>query len=161
MIRLRPDLRFYIVTKRPERIAACLPDDWGDGWENVVICCTVENQHRADERLPLFRPLPLRHKHLICEPLLTDIDFGNGLQGGWIEQVTVGGESGNEARECRYEWVLHLREQCMAQEVAFMFKQTGRHFVKDGRTYILDHYTAMQQARKAHINYQTAGYVPD
>lgn len=161
MMRLRPDLVFYIVTKRPERIAACLPEDWGEGWGNVIICCTMENQVRTDERMPVFKALPLKHKHLICEPLLTDIDFGEWLQGDWLEQMTVGGESGMEARECRYEWVLHIREQCIANNIAFMFKQTGRRFVKDGRTYLLDHHTAMRQAHKAGIDYLTHGYVND
>lgn len=159
MIRLRPDLTFYIVTKRPERVEQCLPDDWGEGWENVIICCTIENQKRTDERMPVFKALPLKHKHLICEPLLTDIDLGDWLRDGWLEQVTVGGESGAEARECRFEWVMHIRQQCIDYQVAFMFKQTGHRFVKNGRTYILDHRTAMQQAGKANINYLTFGYV--
>ncbi len=159
IMRLRPDLIFYIVTKRPERIMQCLPDDWGKGWENVVICCTMENQRRTDERMPIFKALPLKHKHIICEPLLSDINFGDWLAGGWLEQMTVGGESGLEARECDYSWVLHIREQCVQNNIAFLFKQTGRHFRKNGRLFMLDHRTAMQQARKANINYLTHGYI--
>ena len=30
MIKRRSDLHFYMVTKRPERIAQCLPEDWGE-----------------------------------------------------------------------------------------------------------------------------------
>ena len=93
MIRRRSDLHFYMVTKRPERIIQCLPENWGNGYDNVTICCTMENQRRVDERLPLFRELPIRHKAIICEPLLESIDFRDGL-GSWTEQVTVGGESG-------------------------------------------------------------------
>ena len=52
MIRRRSDLHFFMITKRPERILQCLPEDWGDGYENVTICCTMENQRRVDERLP-------------------------------------------------------------------------------------------------------------
>lgn len=158
MMRIRRDLTFYIVTKRLERIRQCIPEDWGDGWNHVILCCTVENQRRADERLPIFRELPLRHKHLICEPLLTDIDFGDSLQGGWIEQITVGGESGKEARECHFEWVQHLRLQCVENDVAFFFKQTGRHFVKDGRHYIIDRHNQYAQAKKARVNYKTSNY---
>ena len=66
MIHRRSDLHFFMITKRPERIAQCLPEDWGDGYENVTICCTMENQRRADERLPLYRELPIRHKSIIC-----------------------------------------------------------------------------------------------
>ena len=50
-------------------------EDWGMGYENVTVCCTMENQRRADERLPMFLELPIRHKQIICEPLLGPIDF--------------------------------------------------------------------------------------
>ena len=29
----RPDVKFFLLTKRPQRMAACLPHDWGSGWE--------------------------------------------------------------------------------------------------------------------------------
>ena len=151
MIRCRPDLHFHIVTKRPERIARCLPDDWGDGYDNVTICSTMENQRRADERMPLFRGLPIRHKAVICEPLLEAIDF-KGLLGEWCEQVTVGGESGPAARVCDYEWVLAIREQCLDADVPFFFKQTGATFRKDGRIYAIPRRLQMSQARKADID---------
>ena len=35
MIRMRPDVIFFLLTKRPQRVSACLPEDWGNGWENV------------------------------------------------------------------------------------------------------------------------------
>lgn len=35
IIKQRPDVVFFLLTKRPERAAFCLPPDWGDGWENV------------------------------------------------------------------------------------------------------------------------------
>ena len=151
MMRCRSDLAFYIVTKRPELIAPRLPADWGDGYENVTICCTMENQCRADERLPIFRQLPLRHKAIICEPLLEDIDFGGAL-GAWCEQVTVGGESGRDARVCDYEWVLNIRRQCVAAGVPFHFKQTGATFRKGGRVYHIPRDRQMSQARKAGID---------
>ena len=151
MMRLRSDLHFYIVTKRPERIMQSLPDDWGEGYENVTIACTMENQRRADERLPVFSVLPIRHKAIICEPLLEAIDFRDGL-GDWCQQVTVGGESGPEARVCNYDWVLDIRRQCVASGVPFHFKQTGAHFVKDGRLYNIPRPLQMKQAHRAGIN---------
>ena len=65
MISRRTDLHFYMVTKRPERILQCLPEDWGNGYENVTICCTMENQRRTGERLPIFRELPISHKAIM------------------------------------------------------------------------------------------------
>ena len=70
MIRRRPDCMFYFFTKRIDRLAECLPPDWGDGYDNVCIGCTVENQDRADYRLPIFRSLPIRHRSIIAAPLL-------------------------------------------------------------------------------------------
>ena len=151
-MRQRSDLAFHIVTKRPERILQSLPRDWGNGYENVTICCTMENQQRADERLPLMRDLPLPHKAIICEPLLGPLDFHNGL-GPWCEQVTVGGESGSDARICDYDWVKDIRSQCIAADVSFYFKQTGANFLKDGRVYRVERRLQHQQARRAGIDY--------
>ena len=167
MIHRRSDLHFFMITKRPERIIQCLPEDWGNGYDNVTICCTMENQRRVDERLPLYMSLPLKHKAIICEPLLGPIDFH-----GWLapsayaaspingdaqrcEQVTVGGESGSEARVCDYAWVLGIREQCIAANVPFHFKQTGAHFRKDGRLYNIPRNQQMKQAHRAAIDYNT------
>ena len=54
MIHQRPDVAFFLLTKRPERVRRCLPTDWGDGWENVFFNVTCENQRRAEERMPLL-----------------------------------------------------------------------------------------------------------
>ena len=75
MIRARPELSFFIVTKRILCFSEGLPADWGDGYENVTLCCTVENRRRAAERLPHVLSLPIRHKQIICEPLLERISL--------------------------------------------------------------------------------------
>ncbi|WP_218668640.1 DUF5131 family protein [Rodentibacter genomosp. 2] len=95
MIRYRKDLTFFLTTKRVERIAENLPEDWGNGYENVTICCMVESQKEAERRLPTYICLPLKHKTLICEPLLTPIDLSPYLTGE-IEHIIVGGESGGK-----------------------------------------------------------------
>jgi protein gp37 len=151
MIRARSDLRFFIVTKRIHRFNVSLPDDWGDGYDNVAICCTVENQDRADYRLPIFLAAPIRHKSIICEPLLESIDLSAYLSTA-IEQVVVGGESGNDARICRYDWVLAIREQCLKAGTPFHFKQTGARFEKDGKLYAVLRNKQHSQAQKARID---------
>ena len=70
MIRIRSDLRFFFITKRIDRLMQVLPPDWGGGYENLAVGCTVENQAMADYRLPLLLDAPLRHKLVICAPLL-------------------------------------------------------------------------------------------
>lgn len=44
MIRERSDLHFLFLTKRIERFLHCIPHDWKDGYENVTVGCTIENQ---------------------------------------------------------------------------------------------------------------------
>ena len=79
MMRIRHDLRFLFFTKRIDRLAAVLPPDWGDGYENVVIGCTVENQAMADYRLLLFLATPVRHRLIVCAPLLGPLDIARYL----------------------------------------------------------------------------------
>ena len=62
LIHRRPDVMFFLLTKRPERVAGCLPHDWGSGWDNVWFNVTCENQRRADERMPILLDLPFKHK---------------------------------------------------------------------------------------------------
>ena len=151
VIRRRRDLSFTIITKRVLRVAGCLPDDWGDGWENVRLLATMENQRRADERLPALLELPFHRKGIVCEPLLGPIDF-HGMLTPRIASVIVGGESGPDARELRFEWVLAIREQCAAAGVAFGFKQTGANFVRDGKRYAIERRFQHSQAKKAGID---------
>lgn len=152
MIRCRSDLHFMMITKRIDRFSDCLPDDWGDGYDNVTICCTVENQTCADYRLPIYKRAPIKHKIIICEPLLERIDLSTYAVGEWIEQIVAGGESGYEARPCDFEWVMDLRRICVENKVEFWFKQTGSKFVKDGKTYNVKRQFQHSQARKAEIN---------
>lgn len=128
-IRTRQDLHFFIPTKRIRRFQECVPADWGDGYENVTIACTAENQAMADTRLPIFNSLPIRHREIIVEPMLERVDIGVHLAG--VEHVTVGGESGKDARTCNILWVRDLWRQCSAANVPMWFKQTGARFVNE------------------------------
>lgn len=152
MMRQRPDLHFFFITKRIDRLADCLPPDWGAGWPHVSIYCTTENQQMADYRLPIYRALPIAHKGIICEPLLGPIQLSAYL-GNWVDELVAGGESGSQARVCDYDWVLSLRAQCMAAGVPFHFKQTGAFFKKDGRIYRIKRQFQHSQAKKAKIDW--------
>ena len=154
MMRDRSDLNFMMITKRIDRFAQNLPEDWGDGYENVTICCTVENQMCADYRLPIYKAAPIKHKIIICEPLLERIDLSAFDIGMWIEQVVVGGESGYEARLCDFDWVMELRNVCVENDIAFWFKQTGAKFIKDKKLYFIKRQFQHSQARKAGINFK-------
>jgi protein gp37 len=128
-IRIRQDLHFYIPTKRIHRFLDCIPPDWGDGYENVTISCTAENQAMADKRLPHFVSLPVKHREILAEPILERMDIRAYLSG--VERVIAGGESGLEARICDLQWITALQRQCKTAGVAFHFKQTGARFINE------------------------------
>lgn len=151
MIKKRNDLHFIFLTKRIERFIKCIPDDWGNGYENVTVGCTVENQKRANQRLALFSTLPIKHKNIICQPLIEGINIQQYLKN--IELVVVGGESDRCARPLNYDWVLSIREQCIETGIHFEFRQCGTHFIKDGKEYLLNVKDLCSQAKKANINY--------
>lgn len=152
MIKERFDCTFLFLTKRIERFTECIPYDWGDGYENVVVCCTVENQENADKKLSVFKNLPIRHKCITAQPLLEKIDIKKYLDD--IELVVVGGESDKYARPLYYDWVLDIRSQCIEKNVDFEFRQCGTHFIKDGKQYNLQTKDLCKQARLANIDYK-------
>lgn len=96
---------------------------------------SCENQHRADERIPILHALPFRHKGIMCAPLLGPIELEDYLREGQIEQVICGGENYEGARPCDFSWVQRLHDACVKQNVSFIFIETGTVFVKDGKTY--------------------------
>lgn len=153
IIRLRRELHFAIVTKRIQRFLISLPDDWGNGYDNVTIVCTCENQEQADARLPAFLRLPIRNREIIMEPMLEEIHIEKYLATGKIQTVICGGESGENARLCRYDWILAVRKQCVHYQTAFHFKQTGAKFQKGDRLYRIGRQWQEAQARKAGIDY--------
>ena len=150
MIRRRQDLEFLILTKRIDRFEVALPSDWGDGYDNVNLGCTVENQEIADYRLPLFLLYPIKRRFIACSPLLSAIDLSPYLYR--VEHVTVTGESGREARECDYSWVLDIREQCKASGATFWFKGCGSFFRKDGEVMKVNPFKQSGVARECGVN---------
>ncbi|MDD4002558.1 MAG: DUF5131 family protein, partial [Bacteroidales bacterium] len=124
------------------------------GYDNVVIASTVENQEMADYRITILKKLSIKHKLITCAPLLEKINLNSYLDSS-IEEVSAGGESGNEARECDYDWILNIREQCIEKDIPFWFHQTGAKLRKNGKLYRIKRQYQHSQARKANINYKT------
>lgn len=161
-----PNLDWLLLTKRPENFAsrmrkaymeACcgsleadnMMGEWEDGTPppNVWIGTTVEDQQRADERIPLMLSIPARVRFLSCEPLLEPVYlqfecdspdedapegakvYRDALNPGFcikpIHWVIVGGESGPKARPMHPDWARSLRNQCEAAGVPFFMKQMG------------------------------------
>ena len=148
MIKERRDLEFLILTKRIDRFSVSLPSDWSDGYDNVNIGCSVEDQETTDLRLPLFLSYPIKRRFVACAPLLGPIDLSEYLKGG-IEHVTVGGETGRDARVCDLEWVKDIREQCIDANVTFWFKNTGSFFRKDGAVHKINPFKQGSAAKES------------
>ena len=121
MIRLRPDVRFWLLTKRAHRIREYLPWDWLDGWENVSINVTAENQLRADERLSILLDIPAKHKGVMIAPFIGKVDLEPYLASGQLKTVFADGENYDGARPLHYEWVKLLYDQCRKYNVPFSF----------------------------------------
>lgn len=150
MIKERADLDFLFLTKRIERLSACLPTDWGSGYPNVIVGCTIENQKNADQRLKIFSELPIAHKNIIAQPLLEKINILPYLKD--IELVVVGGEYHREARPFDHAWVLDLRTQCQKAHVHFQFRQCGTHYLKDGIMHTLKYRELTSLAKAANLD---------
>lgn len=155
MIRRRPDVKFFLLTKRPQRVEKCLPKDWDDGWDNVMFNVTCENQCRADERIPILKELPFKHKGIMCAPFIGAVSIEKYLGDGVIEQVICGGENYDGARPCSFDWVKSLRAECVAHNITFCFIETGTVFIKDGKRYrIPKKQIQSEMAYKSGMNYE-------
>ncbi len=151
----RRDVIFFLLTKRPERVADHLPDNWGDGWENIFFNVSTENQRRADERLPILLDLPFRHKGVMCAPFIGPVSMRQYLETGQIERVIVDGENYDGARPLDFAWVQSLHQECVDNNVTFAFLGTGRRFIKDGKLYKIEGSGLQsQQAYKANLFFQ-------
>lgn len=165
LIARTPHLDWLLLTKRPGNIGRLWPRPiaFPDGsmcyrpgpdfWPNVWLGTTVEDQRRANERIPELLKVSAAVRFLSCEPLLERVHLGLGECGcragdefahrhypehpypcarcscsafhGIVDWVIIGGESGPHARPFAIEWARHLVRQCRAAGVAPFVKQLG------------------------------------
>jgi len=110
---------FQVLTKRSQRLLELDPLlDWP---ENVWMGVSVENK-AYQFRIEHLRKTTARVKFLSLEPLLGPLP---NLDPSGIDWVIVGGESGPGARPMAEEWVIDIRDQCLAHNIPFFFKQWG------------------------------------
>jgi protein gp37 len=93
LIRATPAVDWFCLTKRPQNIAGMLPADWGDGWANVWLGTTTENQIEASRRIPHLVAIPAVVRFLSVEPMLEEIDLSRWL-GELIDCPDVGAANG-------------------------------------------------------------------
>jgi protein gp37 len=120
-VRRCPNLIFQVLTRRPERIPAHLPADWGAGYPNVWLGVSVERNDYCG-RVDVLRAAPAALRWVCAEPLLGPLPDLNLAGIGW---VVAGGESGPDYRPMDPAWVRDLRDKCRAAGVPFYFKQSN------------------------------------
>jgi protein gp37 len=153
VIRRTPWLDYQLLTKRPENIAAMLPDDWGRGWPNVWLGTSIEDR-RVVDRAVVLGEVPAFRRFISYEPAIgpimcechsvafepdssipevtyswlddytgPDLTWYNGDGDLAFDWLIAGGESGSERREMELGWADDVRHQCEKEGVAFFFKQ--------------------------------------
>ncbi len=115
--------RFMVLTKRSRRMLEWLPKHLPP-LPNVALGVSVENQERAEERMPLLFQCPAKYRFISVEPMLGPVDI---TYLGRPDLVICGGESGPGARMMHPDWVRSLRDQCATFEIPFCFKQWGKY----------------------------------
>ena len=116
-------LDWLLLTKRPE-----FARQWIDSNlmpRNYWVGVSVEDQQRADERIPILLQTPAPVRFLSVEPLLGPVDFRKWLPS--VNWVIIGGESGPYARPCNIAWIRSVVRQCQDASVAVFVKQLGSH----------------------------------
>ena len=129
VVRDTPQHLHFFLTKRPQRMK-CFFECYAGSYiipDNLWIGVSVENQKRADERIPVLLRTPAKHRFLSLEPLLWGLDIMHYLERGLISWIIVGGESGKDCRPMHEEWAVYVGDQCRAAGVPFYLKQLGGH----------------------------------
>jgi protein gp37 len=126
LIRETPKLDWLLLTKRPQKIARMLPADWGNGYPNVWLGITAEDEEFYRMRWPILSRIPAAVRFVSYEPAIAplgpvDIDKADCLP-DWI---ICGGESGPGARRMKPAWVRAVRDECADLDIAFFMKQIG------------------------------------
>lgn len=131
IIRKTPHHTYQILTKRPERILECLPEDWGKGYPNVWLGVSVgTNEPKSIKRIDILKLIPAKIKFISFEPLIEEIKIPSAKLNG-IDWAIIGGESGKyksgipQFREAKPEWFRSLSNICKEAGVLVWFKQAG------------------------------------
>jgi protein gp37 len=127
-----PSIDYILVTKRIGNAKRMIPQHWLDNgypanvWQLITVC----NQGEVDRDIPKLLELDVSVRGLSIEPLLGEIDLWNVD----IDWAIVGGESGSKARPMNPSWVHKIRNQCVAENVPFFFKQWGEWITADNQS---------------------------
>jgi protein gp37 len=116
-------LDWLLLTKRPQNIRRMLPSDWGDGYRNVWLGVTGENQEWFDQRWSILQRLPAVVRFISYEPAIGPLRLPR--HGPFPDWLISGGESGPGARPLDPKWVRDVVADCRRREIAAFHKQWG------------------------------------
>ncbi len=154
MIKERKDLHFLIMTRRVHRIKGCLPSDWHDGYPNVSITLSIEDQASFLDRVPEFLKLRCKEKTIMICPLLGEINLRDVLYPGVdISYINCGGENYTNARPIRYEHIKKLSADSLMLGIPFYFYDTGAYLIKDNRRYFIPKEKRYSQAFLSNLSH--------
>lgn len=152
LIRATPHVIWQVLTKRPENFGRFLPEDWADGYANVWLGISAEDQERLDLRLERMLRTPAAVHWISYEPALGPIAWGPAFRlrvpiydqtrasfamrvdtpplvtaprESRIDWVVVGGESGGRARPFDVGWARDLVAWGRRCAVPVFVKQLG------------------------------------
>ncbi len=123
LIKECPRLDWQLLTKRPKNILKMLPADWGDGYRNVWLGITAENQEWFDRRWSLLKKIPAAIKFISYEPAIGPLRLPE--YGPYPDWLISGGESGPGARPMNPQWARDVIADCRRYGVVPFHKQWG------------------------------------
>jgi protein gp37 len=123
LIRKCKGLDWLVLTKRPENIEKMLPPDWGNGYPNVWLGTTTEDQARFDARWKRLKKIPAVIRFVSYEPGLGPLRLSPGQS--LPDWLISGGGSGAGARALDPQWIRDIVADCRRFGVAPFHKQWG------------------------------------
>lgn len=136
---LAQDHVFQILTKRADRMRSYVTKRARPVVRNVWLGVSVEDQERAEERIPDLLQTPAAVRFVSYEPALGAVEFAwpwlryreSGLTP--LDWIIVGGESGPDARPFDLRWARDVAQQCRETTTACFIKQLGANPMDRGR----------------------------
>jgi protein gp37 len=121
---------YQVLTKRSSLLQKFINNRYRDGRAppHIWFGVSIENA-QARSRVVHLQKANASVRFLSVEPLIAAV---GKLDLAGIHWVIVGGESGPGARPMKPQWVIDIRNQCLAAHVAFFFKQWGGRSPKSG-----------------------------
>jgi len=123
LVRKCDQLDWLMLTKRPENISKMLPRDWDDGYRNVWLGMSAEDQKRFDQRWEHLQKIPASIKFISYEPAIGPLRLP--IDAPLPDWLISGGESGNGARPVKRRWIRDIIADCREHGVAPFHKQWG------------------------------------